>query len=39
MLWQFAQLSDIWQGSVATHLKCGGGIISDIFADFSWFWQ
>ena len=29
MLWQFAPLSDISQGSVATHFRCGG-IFSDI---------
>jgi len=29
MLQQFASLSDIVQGSVATHFKCGG-----IFGDF-----
>jgi len=34
MLRQFVQLSDISQGSVATHLKCGGIFSDGIIANF-----
>ena len=33
-LQQFAPLSDISQGSVATHLRCGGIFSEDITANF-----
>jgi len=33
-LQQFAPLSDISQGSVATHLRCGGIFSDDIIANF-----
>jgi len=33
-LWQFVPLSDISQGSVATHLRCGGSFSDDIIANF-----
>jgi len=36
--WQFASLSDISQGSVATHLRYGGICNDSIIAIFSWFW-
>jgi len=43
MLQQFAPLSDISQGGVATHLRCGGifsdGISDGIIANFLLFWQ
>ena len=34
MLWQFAPLSDISQGSVATHLRYGGIFSDSIITDF-----
>jgi len=34
MLQQFAPLSDISEGSVATHLRCGGIFSGDIIANF-----
>jgi len=34
MLQQFAQLSDILQGSVATHLRCDGVFNDGIIANF-----
>jgi len=34
MLRQFATLSDISQGSVATHLRCGGIFSDSIIANF-----
>ena len=33
-LWQFSPLSDILQGSVATHLRCGGIFSDSIIANF-----
>jgi len=33
-LQQFAPLSDISQGSVATHLRCGGIVSDDIIVSF-----
>jgi len=34
MLQQFATLYDIWQGSVATHLTCGGIFSDSIMENF-----
>jgi len=34
MLQQFAQLSDISQGSVTRHLRCGGIFSNDIIENF-----
>ena len=34
MLWQFAPLSEISQGSVSTHFRCGGIFTDDIIANF-----
>ena len=36
---QFAPLSDISQGSVATHLRCGVIFSEVLLQFFSWFWQ
>ena len=38
-LWQFAPLSDISQGSVATDLRCGEIFSMVLLQIFSWFWQ
>jgi len=39
MLRQFATLSDISQGIVATHLKRGWILVIVLWQFFSWFWQ
>ena len=36
---QFAPLSSISQGSVATHLKCGGIFSDSIITNLPLFWQ
>jgi len=38
-LQQFAPLSDISQGSVTTHFRCGGIFSDSIIANFSRFWR
>jgi len=39
MLWQFAPLSDISQGSVVAHFRCGWIFSEGIATIFSLFWK